>query len=108
MEYYSKGIEKIRQQHPNAKFFIFSDDKQWCRENFPEHTVVESTNHIDDLWLMSLCRHAITANSAFSWWGAWLGDEKPNRIVIAPQRWFNDPDAQARSGDIVPERWAKL
>lgn len=106
MEYYNTGIELIRQKYPNAKFFIFSDDTQWCKENFSEHTVVDGTNHIDDLWLMSLCQHAIIANSAFSWWGAWLGDEKPERIVIAPEKWFNNPDQPSR--DIVPERWIKL
>jgi hypothetical protein len=108
MEYYTKGIDCIRKRNPSAKFFIFSDDKQWCKQNFLEHIVVENTSDFDDLWLMSLCQHAIIANSAFSWWSAWLGDEKNDRIVIAPQQWFKDPDMQSRSRDIVPERWQKI
>lgn len=107
--YYQEGIKRIRETAPNAKFFIFSDDTQWCKENFPvEYTVVEGMNQWATLCLMAFCRHAIIANSAFSWWGAWLGDEQKDRIVIAPQQWFKDPDAQSRSRDIVPDRWIKI
>lgn len=43
-----------------------------------------------DLLLMSSCRHHIMANSSFSWWGSWLGERTEDRIIIAPDRWFNN------------------
>jgi len=41
----------------------------------------------------------------FSWWGAWLC-ENPDQVVIAPQRWFNDPGIDTR--DLLPEGWIRL
>lgn len=104
--YYDRAIAYIHERVAVPNFFLFSDDPNWCRENWPEHKVV-STDELEaheEMWLMSQCRHAVIANSSFSWWGAWLGDLTPDRIVVAPQNWFRDRD----SGDIVPERWVKL
>jgi glycosyl transferase family 11 len=114
IDYYGSAIGLIRESmSPN--FFIFSDDPNWCRTAFPEFRVVDHNrlgnghapgDEHEDLWLMSLCRHAIIANSAFSWWGAWMGDQRRGRMVIAPKQWFRDPSAQ--SADIVPDRWIKI
>jgi hypothetical protein len=107
LDYYKKGIDLIREAHPDAKIFVFSDDRPWCRENFPsDFFVVDGTNKFEDLHLMSLCQHAIIVNSSFSWWGAWLGDNRPGRMVIAPEKWFATPERDSR--DIIPERWIKL
>jgi hypothetical protein len=115
IEYYYNAIYHIRDSGC-AKFFVFSDDPEWCREQFPKSfTIVDHNKSGDgkrvgdegqDLWLMSLCKNAIIANSAFSWWGAWLGDEQIGRTVIAPRKWFQDPNAN--SADIVPDRWIKI
>ena len=55
---------------------------------------------------MSLCKHNIIPNSSFSWWGAWLNNN-PNKIVIAPEKWFNDCTNMDYS-NIVPETWIKI
>lgn len=63
-----------------------------------------STNY-EDLRLMSLCRHNIIANSSFSWWGAWL-NANHEKIVVSPERWFNDQAIDVK--DVIPESWIKV
>jgi hypothetical protein len=111
MDYYDRAVRFIREKIPSAQLFIFSDDPHWVEVNMsydlPTTIVSKSDGEPEgrDLTLMSSCRHHIIANSSFSWWGAWLGDD-PEKIVIAPKRWFNDP---ARStGDIIPEGWLRF
>ena len=39
-----------------------------------------------DMYLMSLCRHNVIADSPFSWWAARL-NANPDKIVIGPSVW---------------------
>ena len=36
LEYYKQAIEEIKKRLSNPKFFIFSNDIEWCEENFKE------------------------------------------------------------------------
>jgi hypothetical protein len=110
-EYYAEAMGRIRACREDVRFFVFSDDPEWCRAEFaaPEFKVIDhsaSAPH-EDIYLMGLCRDAILANSSFSWWGAWLSPhEKGNkRLVFAPKRWFL---ADVDTPDRIPERWTKL
>jgi len=57
------------------------------------------------MYLMSLCKHHIIANSSFSWWGAWLGSN-PAKTVIAPLKWFND--TSKNTSDLIPASWLRI
>ena len=59
-------------------------------------------NSFLDMYLMSLCKSNIIANSSFSWWGAWLNNNK-NKIVYAPKTWFNDE--KIITDDLYPNSW---
>jgi hypothetical protein len=105
LKYYSEALTQV----PHGPVYVFSDDIEWCRQSFLGHGFhfVEGTTKFEDLQLMKACRHAIIANSSFSWWGAWLGDCWQPRTVIAPKQWFN-PAAGIDDTDIVPARWRKM
>jgi hypothetical protein len=110
MEYYNRAIRLIEAMVQNPRFFVFSDDPKWCKTAFPNAEVLsfQGCSQHDDLYLMSRCKHAIIANSSFSWWGAWLSEmNQLRRIVIAPEKWFGD-DTKQDTSDIIPDRWIKI
>ena len=108
LDYYRAAVEYILTKMGPAMVFVFSDDRQWCRENLPaDFRVVERTTKYEDLQMMAECTHIVTANSSFSWWAAWLGDNRSNSVVIAPKKWYTNP-AMSDDGDLVPERWVKI
>ena len=67
---------------------------------------VEGNDDIVDLYIMSLCKHNINANSSFSWWGAWLNNNKDKK-VIAPTNWFG-PKIPGNSLEIIPHSWIMI
>ncbi|MBP3277867.1 MAG: alpha-1,2-fucosyltransferase [Butyrivibrio sp.] len=107
--YYKNAISMVRQKHPNAVFFIFTDDKEWCKEHFKGHNFINvelqegEFTDVADMLLMSRCKHHIMANSSFSWWSAWIGDT-PEKMVIAPAKWINN----RKMDDIYTERMTKV
>ncbi len=91
VEYYREALAVIREHVAQPRFVVFSDDPTWIRENldFRNDSVVwvdhNQDDELADLWLMTRCRHAIIANSSFSWWGAWLGgDPADGRVICTP------------------------
>jgi len=85
ISYINKAIEIIGDY---SKVFVFSDDKNWAKENFNNNnfTVVEDLEDYEELWMMSLCMNNIISNSTFSWWGSFL-NRNVSKKVIAPSLW---------------------
>lgn len=105
IDYYQKAIEIIGDYD---YIFVFSDDIKWCKDNFKFDNIkyIEGETNIVDMYIMSLCKHNIIANSSFSWWGAWLNENKDKK-VIAPINWFGS-SSNLYSDDIIPKKWIKI
>ena len=105
--YYVKAMEYMEQIYENPIFVVFSDDLEWVKKNLPikgRFILANEDKNLKDyeeLFLMSRCRSNIISNSTFSWWGAWLNQNR-NKVVIAPKKWYK---AQR---NIVPKEWTVL
>jgi len=109
MNYYGQATNIIMRKIKNVKFFIFSDDIEWAKRNsfIGNSTFIDWNKGLDswkDMKLMSNCKHNITANSTFSWWGAWL-NKNENKTVITPKKWFL---AGVDSNLITLDEWIKI
>jgi hypothetical protein len=106
-DYYYKAIELLKPLKID-QFLVFSDDMDWATDVFQgdEFHFITAKDYYS-LFLMSRCNHHIIANSAFSWWGAYLGTDK-NSVTIAPEQWFGDAYPEDHADDIIPQSWIKL
>jgi hypothetical protein len=108
-EYYKKSIKYIKSKVAKPEIFVFSDDIELIKRTFlfllEEKCIFVNTNStIQDLYIMSRCKHFIIANSSFSWWGAWLGSYK-KKIICSPKKWVK---AKLLTKDILPKEWKKI
>ena len=122
MSYYVEALKRFNKDTP---CFVFSDDLDWCKsqELFKSDRFLFNDNierydyqsmdgsgsmqytllpHVD-LCLMSLCSGAIIVNSSFSWWGAWLQNNRGK--VIASKPWFGPSASDLDTSDVVPDHW---
>jgi hypothetical protein len=109
-DYYQRAISFIKTKTKLPHFFLFSDDSDWLKINIPlteSFTIIENNEGFLDLYLMSLCKHNIIANSSFSWWGAWLNNNS-EKIVIAPQKWFANDETNKQTKDLIPDKWIRI
>lgn len=88
--YYKEAIYKMKEELPEAKFYVFSDDIKFAKDNigdYLENSIFwqddSNESSLNDFFLMSACRHQIVANSTYSWWAAYLNSNK-NKKVYAP------------------------
>lgn len=112
-DYYNAAIRHILRETRDPKIYIFSDDPRWAESAISAPCDVELVEHntggasFRDMQLMSLCRHQIIANSTFSWWAGWL-NRSPDKIVVAPRRWYANAQMNDLTEELIPERWIRL
>ncbi len=65
---------------------------------------INSSDDLQDLFLLSRYKHVILSNSSYSWWGAYLGEYEMKKQIIRPEPWLTiDPSVNP-----CPERWIKV
>lgn len=94
--YYPEAIKIVKQKISKPRFYIFSDDIEWCREHFKDlenHVIVDHSykghKFSSYLRLMSSCKHFIIPNSTFAWWAVWI-NQNNNKVIVQPKNWVND------------------
>lgn len=117
LQYYIASIQEVLTRVENPVFYVFSNDVNWVKDNLvkvfdkgTEFVFVDNSaltkSPVADLYLMSLCKSNIIANSTFSWWGAWFNNN-PHKIVIAPKNWYNGA-LNETTKDLIPAEWIRL
>lgn len=110
-EYYQQAISYFKKQYSDSVFFIFSNghsDIEWIKKNYNFSASIVwvdlRNNEEEDFYLMQCCKHFIISNSTFSWWAAYLSNNKDKK-VIAPYPWIRGDEYQ---DDIYEESWIKI
>jgi hypothetical protein len=107
IDYY---INAYNEMGHDKKYLIFSDDLEWCKENFDfieNKVIIEGNTDYQDLYLMSLCKNNIICNSTFSWWGAWL-NKNMDKKVIMPKNWFGTVYSHLSINDVICNEWVVI
>lgn len=115
--YYRDAINYIKKHVTSPKFYLFTDNIEWVKDNMKE--LLEEAKVIDwnpsvgwgnhfDMQLMSHAKHNIIANSTYSWWGAFLNQHN-NKIVIGPKQWFSKTSPSfIHNGKALMPEWVAL
>lgn len=108
--YYRNAIDLMMSRVAAPHFFVFSNDMPWVIENFKIPAPVTYVDFntpsrgFEDLWIMSRCKHNITAGgSTFSWWAAYLNQNK-DKIVVRTEKISNEENYN-HPEDYFPPEW---
>lgn len=124
VEYYIKAIKNICQKFPeNKKVFLwFSDNindvieiinkselKEFAKNENVEFKYIFNNPDYVDLFLQSFCHNQIIGNSTFSWWSAWLNNNK-NKVILCPDKtkWFGSKLQMHNTKDLYPAKWEEI
>lgn len=106
--YYFNALKLIE-----GDIFIFSDDLQWCKENFKECYFINRKITFVDLPdylsfdLMNFCSHNIISNSTFSILAAYL-NTNPNNITVGSKDTCIDSWQEKEKKKYLPKDWILL
>lgn len=113
IDYYKRALHELDQLGiKDYKVYVFSDDIEWCKDNFnfiENIYFISGYNELVELYMMSECSHNIISNSTFSWWGAYLNKNLEKKI-ICPSTWFisNYEIRNFIYDDLIPKEWIKI
>jgi hypothetical protein len=110
-KYYMNAIAQMRNLIHTPRFFLITDDPEYCRYRYGEQAIIitNSTNlcqnyTVNDFLTMCCFDNHIISNSSFSWWAAVLA-ESQNTII--PSKWYNT-SSNFDPSHYSPSCWVRL
>ena len=100
--FFKKAIQKILESVNNPKFYLFSDNFDWCYKNLdlPDKIVtIKTGSDMKDFAALVSCNNFILSVGTFGWWGAMLSKNK-KKIVVYPKKYKG-----FISEDFYPKEW---
>lgn len=92
-KYYLDCIDNLGN---DRQYLVISDDIEWCKTVFIGNNFIFCDEERDEIkkahfeiCVGSLCSDFIIANSTFSWWMAYLSNNKEKKVFI-PDPWFGN------------------
>jgi hypothetical protein len=105
--YYVGAIDFIRKRYPDSRLYVFSDEPNYAQQflgsRYQGVTLVSSGGDLSDLYLMSLCKHFVIANSTYSWWAAYFAEGKGG-VIVCPKEWVTIAGVPSP----CPDRWIQV
>lgn len=94
--YFQQAISQIEEIVDRPHFFVFAQNMRWARENIKSRAPITfaqekdlHTGVIQDLYLMSQCKHFVLSNSSLHWWAAWLNHSSAETVIVPTKGWLN-------------------
>jgi hypothetical protein len=105
--FFHNSIEHMMLSLSNPQFYIFSTkiknanillEKISYLKKFKFNIIAEDNGFsgaVENLWLMSHCKHHIISNSSFYWWAAYLSSFKYKKQIVLCSKKFVNNDSLA-------------
>ena len=85
-DFYEACVNELRKNFSDFTLFVFSDDIEWCKKNLnfgvPIEFVEGCETDAEEMYLMSICKHNISPQGTFAWWGAWLNQNLDKKVFL--------------------------
>lgn len=105
-DYYHKLIKEIPQ---NYKIIFLSDDIEIIKKEFSntENSYFSKHSIINDLQFIINANICILSCSTFSWWGAWLNENKSLKVFV-PKYFLGFKVKKEYPVNIIPKNWTQI
>lgn len=104
MTYYTKAMSNFPKE---TKYYIISDDMEWCKKNFigEQFVFLNIEDDLSTIYVGMLFPSYIISNSSFHWWMSYFSIYK-NPKIFAPDKWISLDKSNTiyRSDMIIIER----
>lgn len=109
-DYYERALTLLEALRSPMPLVVFSDEPDCARRLLsglrPDMHFLDLDPEIrpmDWIYILSHAQSVVTANSSYSWWVAWLAEQRGAWPIICPRPWFADTSIPEQ--DLLPLTW---